>query len=103
MTTEKKSLSHKSSESVSFRVDKDVIVDLRREAEQNKISLNTLANQVFDFHVKFTSSAKADMIPVFKVAVVELLEGYTNDEIKAMAQRLHSKVGIDVAFQLRGR
>ena len=50
--------SHKRTENISFRLNKDIIDELRRDAEQKQINLNTLANQVFDYYVKFANSAK---------------------------------------------
>ena len=45
------------SESLSFRLDKNIVAELKREAEQKQINLNTVANQIFDFCAKFGNSA----------------------------------------------
>lgn len=95
--------SSKRSENVSFRLNKDIIAKLKREAEQKQISLNTLTNQIFDFYVNFTTSAFADMLPIPKVAVMDLLEGYSEDQLKAHAERVYKKVGLDIIYQLRAR
>jgi hypothetical protein len=76
---------------------------LKIDAEQKQISLNTLANQVFDFYVNFTSSASADMTPEPKVALTDLVEGYDEDQLKAHAERVYNKVGLDIIYQLRGK
>jgi hypothetical protein len=91
------------SENVSFRLNKDILTKLRREAEQKRISLNTLANQVLDQYVNFGASAKADMLPMAKEAVIELAAGYSEEEIKSIGQRVAKKIGTDIAYQLRGR
>ncbi len=95
--------SKRRNESITFRLDKDIITELRREAEQNKVSLNTVVNQGLDFFVKFASSAKADIIPIPKATIVELVEGYSEDELKSIAERVFKRVSTDVAFQFRGR
>jgi hypothetical protein len=95
--------SHKRSENVSFRLNKDILAKLKRDAEQKQISLNTLANQVFDFYINFTSSASADLMPAPKVALTDLVEGYNEDQLKAHAERVYSKVGLDIIYQLRGK
>jgi hypothetical protein len=66
--------SHKRSENISFRLSKDILAKLKTDAEQKQISLNTLANQVFDSYVNFTSSAIADMMPTPRVALADLVE-----------------------------
>jgi hypothetical protein len=98
-----KRLSYKESENASFRLHKDIISKLKREAEHKQISLNTLANQVFDLYVNFTSSASADMMPVPKAALVDLVEGYTEEQLEAHAERVYKKVGLEIIYQLRGR
>lgn len=96
-------LSHRRSESVSFRVNKDIIAKMKREAEQKRISLNSLVNQIFDFYVNFTSSASAEMMPAPRVALTDLVEGYNEDQLKAHAERVYNKVGLDIIYQLRGK
>jgi hypothetical protein len=95
--------SYKRSENVSFRLNKNILAKLKTDAEEKQISLNTLANQVFDFYVNFTSSASADMMPAPRVALTDLVEGYNEDQLKAHAERVYNKVGLDIIYQLRGR
>lgn len=94
--------SHKRTENISFRLNKDIIDELRRDAEQKQINLNTLANQIFDFYVKFGNSAKAEMITVTKGTSRAIVEGYAEDDLKSIAERVFKKVATEVAFQLRG-
>jgi hypothetical protein len=96
-------VSHKRTENVSFRLNKDILAKLKTDADQKQISLNTLANQVFDFYVNFTSSASADLMPAPKVALADLVEGYNEDQLKAHAERVYNKVGLDIIYQLRGK
>ena len=96
-------VSHKRTENVSFRLNKDILAKLKIDADQKQISLNTLANQVFDFYVNFTSSASADLMPAPKVALTDLVEGYNEDQLKAHAERVYNKVGLDIIYQLRGK
>lgn len=91
-------------ENISFRLSKIQLDQLRQEAEQKRISLNTLVNQIIDSHVNFVSNAsKAGMIPVSKSVIIELLEGYNEEQIKAIAERTQKKIRIDRALQLRGK
>jgi hypothetical protein len=101
--TTERVLSHKLSENVSLRLNSDIVSKLKREAEQKQISLNTLANQIFDFYVNFTSSASAYTEPIQKAAIVDLLEGYSEDQLKSHVERVYKKVGLDIIYQLEGR
>lgn len=54
--------------SVTFRLDPNVVDNLRREADQKEISLNILVNQVLRRYVKWdTFEPKIGMIPVPKI------------------------------------
>jgi hypothetical protein len=92
------------SENISFRLHRDQLEQLRQEAKEKRISLNTLASQIVDSYVNFTSRApKAGAIPVSRLALGVLLEGYTEDQIKAMAERIVNKSGEDTTLMLQGR
>jgi hypothetical protein len=93
-----------SSENISFRLHKEQLDQLRQEAKEKRISLNTLASQIVDSYVNFTSRAsKAGAIPVSRLALEVLLEGYTEDQIKAMAERIVNMGGEDSTLMLQGR
>lgn len=94
--------SDKRTESVSFRINKDVAAELRRDAEQRRISLNTLANQIFDYYVNFANSASNEMILISKAMMMELVQGYGEDELKSIVERVCRKAATEVALQLRG-
>jgi hypothetical protein len=102
-TTKNKPLPRRRTESISFRLDKDILAELKREAEQKQVNLNTLANQIFDYYVKFANSAKTEMIPVTKATIMELVQRCSDDELKSIAERVFKKVSTDIAFQLRGK
>ncbi|MGI9567564.1 MAG: hypothetical protein ACR2LL_11210 [Nitrosopumilus sp.] len=51
-------MSGKKTSSISFRIDEEYEKVLRSIAEKNKISLNTLANQIFGNYVEFEIYAK---------------------------------------------
>jgi hypothetical protein len=92
------------SENISFRLQKVQLDQLRQEAKEKRISLNTLASQVFDSYVNYNSNlSKADIIPITKQELMSLLEGYSEEEIKTKAKQNAKKVGKDVALQLRGK
>ncbi len=104
LSTSENALSRGSSENISFRLHKDQLYQLWQEAKEKRISLNTLASQIVDSYVNFTSRAsKAGAIPVSRLALEVLLEGYTEDQIKAMAERIVNMSGEDSTLMLQGR
>jgi hypothetical protein len=92
------------SENISFRLHKGQLDQLRQEAREKRISLNTLVNQIVDSYVSFIVNAlKAGAVPVDKLTLVTLLQGYNEDQLKAMAQHIVGKTGVESTLQLQGR
>lgn len=93
-----------SSESITFRLQKAQLDQLREEAIEKRISLNTLVSQMVDSYVNFNSHiSKAGLIPVSKHEIISLLEGYDEEEIKVKAKQNLKKIAKDVSFQLKGK
>jgi hypothetical protein len=92
------------SESISFRLPKDQLDRLRQEAEEKRITLNTLVSQMVDSHVNYISSAsKANLLPISKELIMELLEAIDDeDKIKEIAKRTQNKVTKEITMLLRG-
>jgi hypothetical protein len=92
------------SENISFRLHKDQLDQLRENAKEKRISLNALANQIFDSYVNYYSSASnADLLPVSKQVLISLLEGYGEEEIKTKVKQNMKQIGKDISLQLRGK
>jgi hypothetical protein len=93
----------RSSENVSFRLNKDQLYELRSEAKQKRISLNTLVSQVVDSYVNYTSNiSKSAAIPVSRLTLMVLLEGYTEYQIKTMAHKIVNMSGKDATLMFQG-
>ncbi len=45
-------MSNKNTSTITFRISRDYVQTLREEAESRKVSLNTLANQIFGDYVE---------------------------------------------------
>ena len=94
----------KSSENISFRLNKDQLHELRAEAKQKRISLNTLVSQVVDSYVNYnTNLSKAGVIPLSKTLLIALVETCTEDELKLIAEQVQEKAANDLSLQLRGK
>src|ERR671916_6804 len=92
------------SENISFRIPKVPLDQLRLEAKENQITLNTLVNQIVDSYVNFTSNAsKAGMIPIHRLCLITLLEGYDEEQVKEIAKRFVKAICVETPLLLRGK
>jgi hypothetical protein len=92
------------SENISFRIAKVLLNQLRQEAKEDQITLNTLVNKIIDSYVNFTSNApKAGMIPIHRLCLITLLEGYNEEEVKEIARRFVKAISVQTPLLLRGK
>ena len=74
---------------ITLRFDGQTLESLRKEAEQKRISLNTLASQIFKTHVEFSgTAAKAGMVSFPKNLLVRLMNKLSEDEVKQLSQEI---------------
>ena len=92
----------KKTETTTFRLEKDILDDLRKTAETDKITLNSLINQIFSQFVKWDSRApKAGLVPLPKVLLVKIMDKLTNDQIIQIAKYMVDKEIKDIILVLR--
>lgn len=78
-----------SSGNVTMRFDGDTLERLRKEADQKRVSLNTLASQIFKTHTEFTgAAAKAGMVSFQKNLLIRLMNKLSEDEIRMLSQEI---------------
>ena len=71
----------------SFRIPSDVYAAMRRKAREERISLNTLANQVLaDYVVGTPPTMSSRFVVISKLALNELLSGASEDELKQIGR-----------------
>ncbi len=74
-------------ENITFRFAKEVLDKLRFEAEQQSVSLNTVAQKIVsEYHDWHANAARAGMIPIHKSLLGLLLENISDDEVKKVAE-----------------
>jgi hypothetical protein len=67
---------------VTLRFDGNLLSELKKESEHKRISLNTLATQIFRNHADYAAlSARAGMVSFHKSLLIRLMEGLSEDEI----------------------
>jgi hypothetical protein len=85
--TKEAPLKSSSSGSVTLRFDSDMLEDLKRESEHKRISLNTLATQIFRTHTEYGSmSAKAGMVSFHKSLLIRMMDRLSDDEIVKLSE-----------------
>jgi hypothetical protein len=82
----------KKTSTITFRIDEKYEKGLRKEAEEKRISLNTLANQIFGDHVELDQYMKKfGMVEMSKGSFRELLNALDEKNIINVAKSIGSK------------
>jgi hypothetical protein len=94
----------KKTESITFRLESEILVSLRQEAKRKDISLNTLVSQIVKHHTHWHSmAAQAGFIAVRKQLLTKLLEGQNDEQIKLLARYIALSTNKDFLLMLRRR
>jgi hypothetical protein len=74
---------------VTLRFDGNVLEQLRNEANQKRVSLNTLASQIFKTHTEFSgAAAKAGMVSFPKNLLIQLMNRLSEEEVKHLSEEI---------------
>ena len=85
------------SEVGSFRLNKDVLTKLKKEAESENLSLNSLVNKVLEAHVNWHSSApKLGIVPINSEVIKVLFENMSDDDVKKLANKIAPEISEDL-------
>jgi hypothetical protein len=77
----------KSTDSITLRFDGQVLEQLRREAEQTNVSINTLASKVFKHYVEYEGyAAKAGMVSFPKELLVRIMDRLPEEEVSKLSE-----------------
>jgi hypothetical protein len=91
-----------SSGSVTLRFDNEILNQLRNESNQKRISLNTLASQIFQSHVEYdTYASKAGMVSIPKSLLIKLMEGLGKQEVEDLSKHIAKNEIKDMTLLLR--
>lgn len=78
---------------MTFRFDKEILHQLRLEAQHKKINTNMLLNQIVAAHLEWhTNATKAGFIPVRKAFLKEIFNSISKDEVDRIAARVAQHV-----------
>ena len=92
----------KKTESITFRLESEIVDSLRQEAKRKDVSLNTLVSQIAKQHTSWHSmAAQAGFISVRKVLISKLLESQDGEQIKSLAKYVAKSTNRDFILMLR--
>jgi hypothetical protein len=94
----------KKTESITFRLESEILDDLRQEAKRKDVSVNTLVGQIARQHTNWHSTAaQAGFISVRKPLIMKLLENQNEEQIKSIARYVAHSSNKDLILMLRRR
>lgn len=94
----------KKTATMTFRVEKDVLNQLRVESDKKEVSLNTLVNQVLRRFVEWDMyESKVGMIPIARPVVHMLFENMDEAKIIEMAHSLGKGAVHDIALFMKSK
>ena len=98
-TTEK---IRKKTESITFRLENEILVSLRQEARRKDVSVNTLVSQIAKQHTNWHGlAAQAGFVSVRKPLITKLLENQNDEQIKLLASHVAFCSNKDFLLMLR--
>jgi hypothetical protein len=76
-------------ETITFRMPSTIIRELRKEAESEKISLNTFVYKIFLNHVQWEKfERKVGFLPMTKTFLKEVINQMTDEQIIRLAEKI---------------
>lgn len=90
------------SESITFRLDSNILNKLHREADQKDISVNTLVSHIIRRHIDWHSNAaKAGFVTVRRGLLISLINRLPQKEISTIAEHIAKNETKDFVLLLR--
>jgi hypothetical protein len=94
--------SKRDNESITFRLDLNVLKALRSEAAQKDISMNTLVNQVIKQHMTWHRNAsRAGFIPSRKSFLTKVIDSIPEEKISNISKEIATRETKDFVLLLR--
>jgi len=75
-------------ETLTLRLDKEMLDDLRKESEQKTVSINTLTNQIIKSYIKWYSPAqRAGIMFVPKCLLIPIIDNLAEYQMERLAEQ----------------
>ncbi len=92
----------KKTESITFRLESQILESLRQEAKRKDVIVNTLVSQIAKQHTNWHSAAaQAGFISIRKPLMTKLLESQNDEQIKSLAKHVAVSSNKDFLLMLR--
>lgn len=100
--SERTEKTRKRTESITFRLESEILYSLRQEAKRKDVTVNTLVSQIAKQHTNWHSiAAQAGFISVRKPLMIRLLESQNDEQIKLLAKHVAQSSNKDFILMLR--
>lgn len=94
----------KPTEHASFRINSSILENLRKISKEQKLSLNTYVNQVFDSHLSWDLHAhEVGWVVMLKSPLKEIIKSIDKQTIETIAKNSAESGAKEIAFSMRGR
>jgi hypothetical protein len=88
----------------TFRIDKDILENLKAVSKEEKLSLNTYVNQILDSHINWdVSAAQVGWVVMLKSALVDLVKGLDSETIVKTSIKAAESGAKEIALYMRGK
>lgn len=95
-------INDKRSITMTLRIDKTIMSDLRNEARKRETSLNSLVNQIFkNFAEWHAFDAKIGMVPLPNVLITDIFKNLRKDEVIDLAYEVGRKEIHDIVLFMK--
>lgn len=94
----------RTTEHVNFRINKDVLDSLKSFSKEEKLSLNTYVNQIFESHVNWDSHAsEIGWVIMLKFVLKELIKKSDKETIVKIAKDAAESGAKEISISMRGK
>jgi len=91
-------------ETITFRLSNTLIDELRKEAEQERMSLNAFVSKIFLNHVQWERyERKVGLLPMTKPFLKEVINQLTDEKITNLAQKIERENFKNILILMRQR
>lgn len=91
-------------EHASFRINTPTLDNLKKISKEQKLSLNTYVNQIFDSHLSWDLYApEVGWVVMLKSALKEIIKNIDEESIKSSAKNAAESGAKEIALSMRGK
>jgi DNA-directed RNA polymerase subunit L len=94
----------KTTTTITFRIDSNIMNKIYSKAEQEDITLNTLINHILKRYVEWDMyEGKAGMVPINKLVLKKLFQGLSEEEVINISRDIAKSAVYNIALFMKGK